>query len=111
MPTIHDMTVPASAPLCIVPAYLRDERAADALLRCLVSLWSTHTATDVVVVDDGSPAAALLEPLGAAIAELGYALHATGTHRGFAASANVGLEHALTHARDAVLVHPDIEFT
>jgi GT2 family glycosyltransferase len=105
------MTVPASAPLCIVPAYLRDERDADALLRCLVSLWSTQTGADVLVVDDGSPAEALLAPLGAAVAELGYALHATGRHRGFAAAANIGLEQALAHGRDAVLVHADVEFT
>jgi GT2 family glycosyltransferase len=38
------MTVPASAPLCIVPAHLRSPQDADHLLRCLLALQATAPA-------------------------------------------------------------------
>jgi len=56
------MTVP-SAPLCVIPSFLRTEGDLDLLVRCLVSLWSTAPQADVVVVDDGSPGRSLLVPL------------------------------------------------
>jgi GT2 family glycosyltransferase len=89
---------------------LRTAQDADMLLRCLVSLWSTQTGADVLVVDDGSPAAELLEPLAAAVGELGFELAVTREHRGVAAACNVGLARARAEARDAVLVHTDVEF-
>jgi GT2 family glycosyltransferase len=105
------MTMRDGAPLCVIPAFLRHERDADALLRCVVSLWSTRCGADVLVVDDGSPARQLLDPLATALAELGYELQATGRHRGVAAAANAGLSRARDEGRDAVLVHADVEFT
>lgn len=103
------MTVP-SAPLCVIPSFLRTEGDLDLLVRCLVSLWSTAQGADVVVVDDGSPGRSLLGPLAAAIDELGYELVAKDENEGFARTVNVGLRHALYTGRDAVLVNADIEF-
>ena len=103
------MTVP-SAPLCVIPSFLRTEGDLDLLVRCLVSLWSTAPQADVIVVDDGSPERSLLVPLAAAIEELGYELVAKDENEGFARTVNVGLRRALEAGRDAVLVNADIEF-
>ena len=103
------MTVP-SAPLCVIPSFLRTEGDLDLLVRCLVSLWSTARGAGVVVVDDGSPTRSLLGPLAAAIDELGYQLVAKEENEGFSRTVNVGLRHALDTGRDAVLVNADIEF-
>lgn len=103
------MTVP-TAPLCVIPSYLRTAGDLDLLVRCLVSLWSTAPEADVIVVDDGSPEQSLLVPLAAAIDELGYALVAKDENEGFARTVNVGLRRALETGRDAVLVNADIEF-
>lgn len=101
------MTVP---PLCVVPTFLRSDADADVVLRCLVSLWSTRTGADVLVVDDGSPARALVDALVAAAGEVGAELVRKERHEGFAATANVGLRRALAEGRDAVLVNADLEF-
>jgi GT2 family glycosyltransferase len=103
------MTVP-SAPLCVIPSFLRTEGDLDLLVRCLVSLWSTAPEADVIVVDDGSPERSLLVPLAAAIGELGYELIAKDENEGFARTVNIGLRRALEEGRDAVLVNADIEF-
>jgi GT2 family glycosyltransferase len=105
------MTVVAHRPLCIVGAYLATDADADAMLRCLVSLWSTQADVDVLVVDDGSPAGELLTPLAAAAGELGFELLAGHGVEGHAATVNLGLRRALKEGRDAVLLAPDVEFT
>jgi GT2 family glycosyltransferase len=103
------MTVP-SAPLCVIPTYLRAPQDLDLLVRCLVSLWSTAPEAGVLVVDDGSPERALLPPLAAAVDELGYELLAKDENEGFSRTVNVGLRRALESGRDAVLVNADVEF-
>jgi len=103
------MTVP-SAPLCVIPSYLRSPADLDLLVRCLVSLWGTAPEAGVIVVDDGSPEQSLLEPLAAAIDELGYELVAMKDNEGFARTVNIGLQRALETGRDAVLVNADVEF-
>jgi GT2 family glycosyltransferase len=99
-----------SAPLCVIPTYLRTPQDLDLVARCLVSLWSTAPSADVLVVDDGSPERSLLAPLAAAIDELGYELIAKDENEGFSRTVNVGLRRALETGRDAVLVNADIEF-
>jgi GT2 family glycosyltransferase len=103
------VTVP-TAPLCVIPSFLRTGDDLDLLVRCLVSLWSTAPQAGVMVVDDGSPERSLLVPLNAAIQELGYELVAKDENEGFARTVNVGLRRALEQGRDAVLVNADIEF-
>ncbi len=104
------MTVPG-APLCVIPSFLRTPADLDLLVRCLVSLWSTAPEAGVLVVDDGSPERSLLEPLAAAVNELGYELIAKDENEGFSRTVNVGLQRALDTGHDAVLVNADIEFT
>jgi GT2 family glycosyltransferase len=103
------MTVP-SAPLCVIPSYLRTPADLDLLVRCLVSLWTTAPGAGVLVVDDGSPERPLVEQLAVAVAELGYELIAKEENEGFSRTVNVGLRRALETGRDAVLVNADIEF-
>ena len=103
------MTVP-SAPLCVIPTYLRAPRDLDLLVRCLVSLWTTAPEAAVLVVDDGSPARELVEQMAVAVGELGYELVAKDENEGFSRTVNVGLQRALDTGRDAVLVNADVEF-
>ena len=103
------MTVP-SAPLCVIPSYVRTPADLDLLVRCLVSLWTTAPDAGVLVVDDGSPERSLVQQLATAIDELGYELVAKAENEGFSRTVNVGLRRALETGRDAVLVNADIEF-
>ena len=103
------MTVP-SAPLCVIPSFLRTPADLDLLVRCLVSLWSTAPEAGVLVVDDGSPERSLVQQLAVATEELGYELIAKEENEGFSRTVNVGLRRALDTRRDAVLVNADIEF-
>jgi O-antigen biosynthesis protein len=103
------MTVP-SAPLCVIPSYLRTPADLELLVRCLVSLWTTAPDAGVLVVDDGSPERSLVTQLAAATEELGYELIAKEENEGFSRTVNVGLRRALETGRDAVLVNADIEF-
>jgi GT2 family glycosyltransferase len=93
-----------------VPAYLRAPDDLDVLERCLASLAQTAPKAQVLVVDDGSPAAELVDQLERDGGELGFAVVRRPDNGGFAATVNVGLRRALEEGRDAVLVSPDIEF-
>ena len=97
--------------LAIVPVYLRSEPELDVLLKCLVSLQATAPDAQVLIVDDHSPAAGPAQMVEAAAEELGQAYVRKDANSGFAATVNVGLEVALAHGLDAVLVNADIEFT
>jgi GT2 family glycosyltransferase len=101
--------VPAK-PLAIVPVYLRTEQDFDVLLRCLVSLVETAPGADALVVDDCSPARALVDLLAIACEELGIELIRKPVNGGFSKTVNVGLRRALADGRDGILVNADIEF-
>jgi GT2 family glycosyltransferase len=106
-----DPGVPDSlACMAVVPVYLRTAEDLDILLRCLVSLRETAPRADVLVVDDASPAAELVDMIAAAAGELGIELARRPVNGGFARTVNVGLRRALNERRDAVLVNADIEF-
>jgi GT2 family glycosyltransferase len=96
--------------LAIIPTYLRTEADLDVVLRCLVSLRATAPQADVLVVDDFSPAAELVDLVEIAAAELEIELHRRRINGGFSRAVNVGLRRALDEGRDAVLVNADIEF-
>jgi GT2 family glycosyltransferase len=96
--------------LAIVPVYLRTPEDLDVLLRCLISLAQTAPQADVLVVDDCSPAAELVDLLEVAAGEVGFELLRQPVNGGFAKTVNVGLRRALAEGRDAVLVNADIEF-
>jgi GT2 family glycosyltransferase len=97
--------------LAIVPTYLRSDQDLEVLLRCLVSLSVTAPELELLVVDDASPAAALVDQVALVIAELGGELHRKPENSGFSSTVNVGLRRALDWGQDAVLVNADIEFT
>jgi O-antigen biosynthesis protein len=97
--------------LAVVPTYLRTDEDLDVLLRCLVSLSVTAPELELLVVDDGSPAAALVDQLALVLGELGGELHRKPENSGFSATVNVGLRRALEWGQDAVLVNADLEFT
>jgi GT2 family glycosyltransferase len=96
--------------LAIIPTYLRSEADLDVVVRCLVSLHETAPQADVLVVDDFSPAAELVDLLGVATGELGIELHRRRINGGFSRAVNAGLRRALKEGRDAVLVNADVEF-
>lgn len=98
-------------PLAIVPTYLRSEEDADVLLRCLATLSVTAPELELLVVDDASPATALVDQLALVMPELGGELHRKPENSGFSATVNVGLRRALEWGQDAVLVNADLEFT
>ena len=97
-------------PLAVVPVYLRTPEDLDILLRCLVSLAETAPRAAVLVVDDRSPAAELVDLVEVAAGELGAELVRRPVNGGFAQTVNVGLARALREGRDAILVNVDIEF-
>jgi GT2 family glycosyltransferase len=96
--------------LAIVPVYLRSAPELDVLLKCLVSLKASAPDAQVLIVDDRSPDRQLAAMAEAAAGELGQAFVGKDVNSGFAATVNVGLEVALTHELDAVLVNADVEF-
>jgi GT2 family glycosyltransferase len=96
--------------LAVVPTYLRTEADLDVVLRCLVSLRETAPQADVLVVDDYSPAAELVDLVEIAAGELQVELHRRRVNGGFSRAVNAGLRRALEEGRDAVLVNADIEF-
>jgi GT2 family glycosyltransferase len=97
--------------LAVVPIYLRTDEDLDILLRCLVSLRQTAPQADVLVVDDCSPNAKLVDMLDLAAGELEIVLYRRPENGGFSRAVNDGLRWALKEGRDAVLVNADIEFT
>jgi GT2 family glycosyltransferase len=103
------MTVPASAPLCVIPAHLRTAEDAEALMRCLVSLSVTAPGAGAMVVDDGTPDAELRDAARAMCAELNFSYYVLNGASGFVAAANVGLTRAMLGERDAVVLRGDIE--
>jgi O-antigen biosynthesis protein len=94
----------------VVPTYLRTELEAELLLRCLVSLAATAPETEVVVVDDASPAAELVAQLGPVCEELGHRLVRKDENSGFSRTVNAGLRLALAEGKDALLVNQDVQF-
>src|SRR4051812_8157793 len=90
--------------LAVVPMYLRNEQDLDIVLRCLVSLRQTAPEVEVLVVDDCSPAAQLVDLIEIAAEELEIELCRLPVNGGFARAVNVGLRRARDAGRDALLV-------
>lgn len=92
--------------LAIIPTFLRTPRDLAVALTCVASLRRTAPAAEVLVVDDCSPAAELLDELEVT----GVRLHRKPDNEGFSTTVNVGLREALERGADAVLVNADVEF-
>lgn len=97
--------------LAIVPTYITQPSDLELVLKCLESMRETAPELDCLVVDDCSPASALVEEMNAACVRLGYQFYLKDENSGFSRTVNIGLKRALDEGRDAVLVNADIEFT
>jgi len=97
-------------PLTIIPSYLTDAPDLALLEKCLRSIRGTEgDATDVLVVDDGSPSPGLVDDLERLRSEIAFELHRKPENSGFAKTVNVGLRRCIDEGRDAVLVNADVE--
>jgi GT2 family glycosyltransferase len=106
-PTTRGVT---PAPLAVLPAYLRAPEDLDVLLRCVASLTETAPQAHVLVIDDCSPAAELVDLLEVAAGGVGFELDRRPANGGHATTVNAGLRRALAEGRDALLVSADVEF-
>lgn len=97
--------------LAIIPTFLRSPGDLRVLIVALRTLHDTAPDLEVLVVDDGSPAPALVDEVGDECDALQYRLVRKTTNEGFSAAVNVGLGEALDRGLDALLVNADIEFT
>jgi GT2 family glycosyltransferase len=77
--------------LAVVPMYLRNEQDLDIVLRCLVSLRQTAPEVEVLVVDDCSPAAQLVDLIEIAAEELEIELCRLPVNGGFARAVNADI--------------------
>lgn len=96
--------------LAIVPTYLRSAHDQLVLMTMLRTLRETAPDLEVLVVDDGSPAQAIVDEL-AGTCEGKVRLHRKRTNDGFSTTVNVGLAEALERGMHGLLVNADIEFT
>ncbi len=96
--------------LAVVPSFIRSAEDMQVLLVCLVTLRETAPHVRVLVVDDASPAQALVDQLAALAPELGVEVIRRDRNAGFATTTNVGLREALATGADALMVNADMEF-
>lgn len=99
-----------SKSLIVVPTYVTQPKDLEVTLKMLESLRETEPGVECLLVDDGSPAAELLDELEAATSRLEFQLVRKDENEGFSRTVNVGLRRALNAGQNAVLVNADIEF-
>jgi GT2 family glycosyltransferase len=99
-----------SGPLLVIPTFMREPRDLDITVATLESIHQTEPAADVLLVDDCSPARALVDALETHHEKYGFDLIRKDENTGFSKTVNVGLQLALSQERDAVLVNADVEF-
>lgn len=97
-------------PLGVVPTYLSEPADLEVLLDLLRSIARTAPDLEVLLVDDRSPAQALVDEIPADIDGLKLEVCRRPLNEGFARTVNVGLQRALKEGRDAVLINADVEF-
>lgn len=97
-------------PLLIIPTFMRQPDDLEVTLITLESLRQTEEKASVLVVDDCSPATALVDALETHAGRLDFVMHRKPENSGFSKTVNVGLNQALHEGRDAVLVNADLEF-
>ena len=90
------MTVPPRS-LCIVPRTCAAPRSSTSSCAASCPCGARPPRADVLVVDDGSPAARARRAARAPPHELGFELIAKDANEGFARTVNVGLRRALEH--------------
>jgi hypothetical protein len=105
------MPAPSRPLLAVVAACTTTPAELDAATRCLVSLWATAPEVPTLVLDHGASDPALTAQLRVAAEELGMGVERWDGPGGRAGAENVGLQVALDVGADAVLIHPDVEFS
>jgi len=96
--------------LVVIPVFMREPPDFAVTLAAVESVH--RTASDqprVLLVDDCSPARALVLELAAERQRFGFELRRNKVNEGFSRSVNVGLRMALAEGEDAVLVNADVE--
>lgn len=96
--------------LAVVPIYLRAPADLKMALETIESLRTSKAEVELLIVDDGSPAAALVDELGVHSSRLEFELHRREQNGGFSRAVNVGLRRAKAEHRDVVLVNSDLIF-
>jgi GT2 family glycosyltransferase len=97
-------------PLVVIPNYSTEPDDVKTLIDALESIQKTAAdEVKVLVVDDCSPKAELVDEIEALQAGLDFHLIRREINEGFSRTVNVGLEMALAEGRDAVLMNADVE--
>lgn len=94
--------------LVVIPVYLREPRDLEVTLQTIESVRVTEPDVEILVVDDCSPATALLDALASYTVKHGFTLHRKPENTGFSKTVNIGLGQALDWDKDAILLNADI---
>lgn len=98
--------------LVVIPSYMTEPKDLATTVTAIESVRKTQgDGIDIQVVDDGSPAGALVDGLEAESKELRFDLHRKEDNSGFSKTVNIGLQRALEEDRDAILMNADVEIT
>lgn len=98
--------------LVVIPSYMTEPKDLATTVTAIESVRKTQgNGIDIQVVDDGSPAGALVDGLEAESKELRFDLHRKEENSGFSKTVNIGLQRALEEGRDAILMNADVEIT
>jgi O-antigen biosynthesis protein len=96
-------------PLVVIPNYMSHEADMEILGECIQSIRRTVSDTvDVLIIDDRSPQAWLVDVFEERYARYGFELIRKDSNEGFSRTVNVGLERAHAEGRDAILMNADI---
>jgi len=97
-------------PLVVVPTYVREPDDVDTTVAAVKSVRDTdHGNVDILLVDDGSPEADLVDRLAENVSEFRAEIFRKDENTGFSRTVNVGLRRALQEGRDAILMNADVE--
>lgn len=97
-------------PLAIVPTYMREPGDLQLVIETLESFRESKADADLLVIDDGSPAGALVDEMAGSKSRLEFDLIRKQENEGFSRTVNAGLRRASDEGRDALLVNSDLIF-
>lgn len=96
--------------LVVIPTYVREPVDVEVTVDAVKSIRDTdYGKTDVLLVDDGSPEADLVDKLEEETARFDVTLDRKDLNEGFSKTVNVGLRRARDEGRHAVLMNADVE--
>lgn len=95
--------------LGIMPVFLRQPADLELVATAIRTYRETCDA-ELLVIDDGSPAAGLIDEMALASSELEFDVYRKDVNSGFSSTVNVGIKRAAAEGKDALLVNADIDF-